>query len=154
MFVGLTDETGRVDCAAYEPSGSFREVVRRLIPGDRVRAYGGVRGEASSEVPTFNLEKIEVLGLARDLREVNPRCPECAGSMESMGRGKGFRCRRCGFRGPKMEKAMEELERQIGSGLFMPPPRAQRHLSKPEVRYGKEKIEPLSPELEVPWHWP
>jgi len=154
VFVGLTDETGRVDCAAYEPSGSFREVVRRLIPGDRVRAYGGVRGEASSEVPTFNLEKIEVLGLARDLREVNPRCPECAGSMESMGRGKGFRCRRCGFRGPKMEKAMEELERQIGSGLFMPPLRAQRHLSTPEVRYGKEKIEPLSPEPEVPWHWP
>jgi len=154
VFVGLTDETGGVDCAAYEPSGAFREVVRRLIPGDRVRAYGGVRGEASSEVPTFNLEKIEVLGLARDLQEVNPRCLECGGSMESMGRGKGFRCRRCGFRGPKMEKATEELERQIGTGLFMPPPRAQRHLSKPEVRYGKEKIEPLRPKPEAPWHWP
>lgn len=154
VFVGLTDETGRVDCAAYEPSGSFREVVRRLIPGDRVRVYGGVRGEASSERPTFNLEKLEVRGLAPDLLKVNPRCPECGGSMESMGRGKGFRCRRCGFRGPKMEKATVELGRQIETGLFMPPPRAQRHLSKPEVRYGKEKRGPLHLELEAPWHWP
>lgn len=154
VFVGLTDETGRVDCAAYEPSGSFREVVRRLIPGDRVRVYGGVRGEASSERPTFNLEKLEVLGLAPDLLKANPTCPECGGSMESMGRGKGFRCRRCGFRGPKMEKATVELGRQIETGLFMPPPRAQRHLSKPEVRYGKEKRGPLHLELEAPWHWP
>ena len=154
VFVGLTDETGRVDCAAYEPSGSFREVVRRLIPGDRVRAYGGVRGEASSERPTFNLEKLEVLGLARDLRQLNPKCPECGGSMESMGWEKGFRCRRCSFRGPEMEKATVEQERQLGAGLFMPPPRAQRHLSKPEVRYGKEKIGRLRSEPEAPWHWP
>ena len=152
VFVGLMDETGRVDCAAYEPSGSFREVVRRLIPGDRVRAYGGVRGEASPERPTFNLEKLEVLGLAPDLRNVNPTCPKCGGSMESMGQGKGFRCRRCGFRGPKMEKATLELGRQIEKGLFMPPPRAQRHLSKPEVRYGKEKSGPLHLEPEAPWH--
>ena len=154
MFFGLTDETGRVDCAAYEPSGSFREVVRRLIPGDLVRAYGGVRGEASSERPTFNLEKLEVRGLARDLSEVNPKCPECGGSMESMGRGKGFRCRRCGFRGPKMEKATVELERQIETGLFMPPPRAQRHLSKPKVRYGREKSGITRPEPDGQWHWP
>ncbi len=154
VFVGLRDETGRVDCAAYEPSGSFREVVRKLIPGDRIRAYGGVRGEASSERPTFNLEKLEVLGLARDLRKVNPTCPECGGSMESMGRGKGFRCRRCGFRGSKMEKLTVELERQIDEGLFMPPPRAQRHLSKPEVRYGREKSGVTRPVLDGQWYWP
>ncbi len=53
-----------------------------------------------------------------------------------------------------MEKATVEEERPIGTGLFMPPPRAQRHLSKPEVRYGKEKIESLRAELEAPWHWP
>jgi tRNA(Ile2)-agmatinylcytidine synthase len=74
--------------------------------------------------------------------------------MESMGQRKGFRCRRCGFRGSMMEKATVEMERQIGIGLFMPPPRAQRHLSKPEVRYSKEKSGSLRRELEALWHWP
>jgi tRNA(Ile2)-agmatinylcytidine synthase len=154
VFFGLMDEAGRVDCAAYEPTGSFRDIVRRLIPGDRVRVYGGVRGDAPPERLTFNMEKLEVLALARDLRKVNPTCPECGGSMESMGRGKGFRCRSCGFRGAEMEKRTVEAERQIGEGLFMPPPRAQRHLSKPKVRYGREKSGIARPELDGQWHWP
>jgi tRNA(Ile2) C34 agmatinyltransferase TiaS len=53
-----------------------------------------------------------------------------------------------------MEKATVELERQIETGLFMPPLRAQRHLSKPEVRYGREKSGPPRLELDAPWHWP
>jgi tRNA(Ile2)-agmatinylcytidine synthase len=154
VFVGLTGETGRIDCAAYEPTGSFRGVVRGLIPGDRVRAYGGVRGAESSERPTFNVEKLEVLKLARDLRKVNPACPECGGSMESMGREKGFRCRSCGFRGPEMAKDIVEKERQIGTGLYMTPPRAQRHLMKPKVRYGREKKGLPRMSIEDPWHWP
>jgi tRNA(Ile2)-agmatinylcytidine synthase len=154
VFFGLTDETGRVDCAAYEPTGSFRDIVRRLIPGDRVRVYGGVRQDAPLERITFNMEKLEVLVLARDLRKVNPTCPECGGSMESMGREKGYRCRRCGFRGDEMEKRTIEAERQIGEGLFIPPPRAQRHLSKPKVRYGREKSGMACPEPDGQWHWP
>ena len=154
VFFGLTDETGRVDCAAYEPTGSFRDIVRRLIPGDRVRVYGGVRQDAPLERITFNMEKLEVLALARDLRKVNPTCPECGGSMESMGRGKGYRCRSCSFRGADMEKRTVEAERQVGEGLFMPPPRAQRHLSKPKVRYGREKSGMARSELDRQWHWP
>ena len=154
VFFGLTDETGRIDCAAYEPTGSFRVIVRSLIPEDRVRVYGGVRGVANAERPTFNMEKLEVLELARDLRKMNPACPECGGSMESMGREKGFRCRGCGFRGPAMTKIMVEEKRQICIGLFMPPPRAQRHLAKPRVRYGREKKSLPRLNLDEPWHWP
>jgi len=154
VFVGLTDGTGNVECAAYEPTGSFRWIVRGLILGDRVRAYGGVRGEASPERPTFNLEKLEVLELARDIREENPRCPECGGSMESMGREKGFRCRGCGFRGAGMAKVPVERERELAPGLYMTPPRAQRHLMKPRVRYGREKAGAPPTSLIDPWHWP
>jgi tRNA(Ile2)-agmatinylcytidine synthase len=154
VFVSLTDETGRIDCAAYEPTGSFRGFVRGLIPGDNVRVSGGVREGAASERPTFNVEKLEVLKLARDLRKVNPACPECGGSMESMGREKGFRCRGCGFRGPEMAKVIVEKERQIQSGLFLPPSRAQRHLAKPSVRYDREKIGLPQLSLDDPWHWP
>ncbi|MBQ03955.1 hypothetical protein CL673_04485 [Candidatus Bathyarchaeota archaeon] len=154
VFVGLMDETGSVDCAAYEPTGALRDIVRKLISGDRVRVYGGVRGSSFGDRVTFNLEKLEILALVRDLRKVNPRCPECSGSMESMGRGKGFRCKSCSFRGAKLEKQTVEEARQIGEGLFMPPPRAQRHLLKPKVRYNKEKTGAFRLELEAPWHWP
>jgi tRNA(Ile2)-agmatinylcytidine synthase len=154
VFVGLTDDTGRIDCAAYEPTGSFRGIVRSLIPGDNVRVSGGVREGASSERPTFNVEKLEVLKLARDLRKVNPACPKCGGSMESMGREKGFRCRGCGFRGPEMSKDIVEKERQICPGLFMTPPKAQRHLMKPRGRYGREKKGLHRLSLDDPWYWP
>jgi tRNA(Ile2)-agmatinylcytidine synthase len=74
--------------------------------------------------------------------------------MESMGRGKGFRCRRCGLREAKLEKASVELERGLSPGLYIPPPRAQRHLTKPLARYGKEKRAPPPVEMYEPWHWP
>ena len=154
MFFGFTDETGKVDCAAYEPSGPFREVVRGLIPGDRLRVFGGVRGGASPKGTTFNMEKFDVLELARDLRKVNPTCPECGGSMESMGLGKGYRCRNCSLKGPELAKVTVEEGRSITPGLFMPPPRAQRHLSKPKVRYGREKTGLPHLNLDEPWHCP
>ena len=150
VIFGLSDETGRTDCAAYEPTGSFREVVRKLILGDAVRAYGGVREDEGSR-RTLNLEKMEVLGLAEDVRMVNPSCPECAGAMESMGRGKGYRCRRCGHRDSNLEKQQVVVDRGLEVGLYIPPAKAQRHLTKPLSRYGREK-EYLPGELFQPWH--
>lgn len=151
VFFPLSDETGSVDCAAYEPTGGFRDVVRLLMPGDGVRAYGGVRD--FGDRMTLNLEKMEVMRLAPDLRQVNPACPECGGSMESMGREKGFRCRSCGFRDGQLRKLAVEAERPLKIGLYIPPPKAQRHLTKPLVRYGREK-EYVPGELYEPWRWP
>ncbi len=149
VIFGLSDETGRTDCAAYEPTGSFREVVRKLIPGDAVRAYGGVREEGSRR--TLNLEKMEVLKVAEDMRMVNPACPECSGAMESMGRRKGYRCRRCGHRDSNLEKQPVVVDRGLEVGLYIPPLKAQRHLTKPLSRYGREK-EYMPGELFQPWH--
>lgn len=154
VFFELADSERRVNCAAYEPTGSFRDVVRGLTIGDRVRAFGGVREGKLSDDLTLNLEKMDILDLVPDLHSVNPSCPDCGGGMESMGRGKGFRCRRCGFRGREMEKTEVERERHLETGLHIPPPRAQRHLTKPTVRYGKEKRGSPRGELIEPWHWP
>jgi tRNA(Ile2)-agmatinylcytidine synthase len=151
VFFSLVDGSGGIDCAAYEPTGDFRDVVRGLIPGDGVRVYGGVRDLGGQR--TLNLEKMEVLSLATDVRHVNPTCPSCGGSMESMGREKGFRCRRCGLRDGQLRKLVVELERQLKPGLYIPPPKAQRHLTKPLARYGREK-EYIPGELYEPWHWP
>ncbi len=133
----IGDGSGRVDCAAYEPSGSFRDVVTRLRDGDEVRVAGGVR-ETEAGL-TLNLERLEVLALAPEQRLVNPRCPACGGPTESMGRGQGLRCKRCGHREAGLAKVVEEVPRSITPGLYLPPPRAERHLTKPLKRYGREK---------------
>jgi len=149
----LRDETGQVDCAAYEPTGRFRDIVRSLIAGDRVKAYGGVRASEGDWRRTLNLEKLEVLHLAPDIHLANPFCPECGGGMESMGRGKGYRCRRCGLRDRGIKKRVVEAERTLARGLFIPTPSAHRHLTKPLERYGREKRRSVPSELYEPWHW-
>jgi len=154
VIFSLRDETGKADCAAYEPTGRFRDIVRNLIPGDRVEACGGVRALDREGRRTLNLEKLEVLHLAQDIRLMNPLCPECGGGMESMGRGKGYRCRRCGFRDQGLTKRVVEEARGLALGLYLPPPRAQRHLTKPLERYGREKNRYVHGELYDPWHWP
>jgi tRNA(Ile2)-agmatinylcytidine synthase len=144
----ISDASGAVDCAAYEPTGNFRNVVRKLLPGDHVRAYGGVRPIGSSL--TLNLEKLEVLNLVEDVDYVNPRCPECGGGMESMGSQKGFRCRRCGFRGDDFTKDPIVKARKIVIGVYLPDLDAHRHLTKPLQRYGVEKNGFTSP-MFTPW---
>ncbi|MCJ7573435.1 tRNA(Ile)(2)-agmatinylcytidine synthase [Candidatus Bathyarchaeota archaeon] len=147
----VNDGTGDVDCAAYEPTGGFREVALRLREGDRVRVAGGVR--QVEEGLTLNLERVEVLDLAEQFVMVNPRCPACGSATESMGRGQGFRCKKCGLRDPKLSKKRLQVGRELEVGLYMPPPRAHRHLTKPLSRYGKEKKDRLTQMFE-PWHLP
>ncbi len=151
VIIRVGDETGTVDCAAYEPTGGFREVVRGLIPGDGVRAAGGVR--PLDDGFTLNLERLDILSLAVDVVRVNPRCPDCGAGMESMGRGKGFRCRKCGLRDSDGYKLEVERPRRVKPGLYLPPKRAHRHLTKPLERYGREKRHVSRP-LYCPWHWP
>ncbi len=74
--------------------------------------------------------------------------------MESMGWEKGFRCRRCGLRDRRSRKLTVEAERLLKPGLYMPPPRAHRHLTKPLERYGREKRAYEPGDLFEPWHWP
>jgi len=145
----ICDMSGNVDCAAYEPSGKFRQVVLRLQDGDEIRAAGGVR-ETDMGL-TINLERLEILSLAPLVRLTNPKCPRCGGGTESMGRGQGLRCKKCGYRGPEVTKIINEIQRDLSPALYLPPPRAERHLTKPFERYGKEKK--YSPTLlYMPWH--
>lgn len=144
------DEAGYIDCAAYEPTGDLREVARSLINGDSVRVYGGVK----SAQETLNLEKIEVLKLARIVKMENPHCTRCGGRMESMGREGGFRCRKCRLKDSSLSKIQTEYPRSLALGIYLPTPSAQRHLTKPLERYGKEKSAYKLRMLEEPWHRP
>jgi len=135
----IHDRSGQVDCAAYEPTGELRKVARLLKSGDLIEAMGGVSAPSAKNPATLNLEKIHILKLAPDLVFQNPTCRKCDKRMESMGRNKGFRCKKCGLRDSDLKKIVLEIERPIKRGLYMAPPRSQRHLTKPFSRYGLEK---------------
>ncbi len=153
VIFSVKDETGRVDCAAYEPTGGLRKVAKSLIAGDSVQVYGGVRAASSKNPITVNLEKLRVLKLAPKLVFHNPLCPQCGKRMKSMGKNQGFRCDKCGFRGSKLKKSAVESERTLKTGLYVTPPRSQRHLTKPLCRYGKEKTK-TPKEMIKGWHLP
>jgi len=135
----IRDETGQIDCAAYEPTGVLRKAAEKLITGDLVEIYGGVRPPSSGNPLTVNVEKIKVLKMAPLQILQNPLCPVCGRRTKSMGRGKGFECKKCGFHGRDLEKIVVEKQRQLKPGLYVTSPRSQRHLTKPLSRYGQEK---------------
>ncbi len=134
----IGDEGGCLDCAAYEPTGKFRNVVRRLVQGDVVEVSGGVRPAAPTHPLTLNLEKMRILKLVPQTRFRNPVCRVCGKRMESMGTGKGFRCKKCGQRDRGARKIAVPVERALSESLYLPPPCAHRHLTKPRSRYGRE----------------
>jgi tRNA(Ile2)-agmatinylcytidine synthase len=148
----IKDNTGSIDCAAYEPTGQFREVVKRLIPGDVVRVFGGVRPASSLHPLTVNLEKIEILKLAPLVVNFNPKCTKCGKRMTSAGQNKGFKCKKCGLKLREIEKSTFEIPRNISEKLYLPPPRAHRHLTRPKERINKQakRLETMF----TPWHYP
>jgi tRNA(Ile2)-agmatinylcytidine synthase len=148
----IEDSTGRVDCAAYEPTGIIRDLAMKLICGDRVEVCGGVRPKSSRNPMTVNIEKMRIIKTASLLDSINPSCPSCGKRMKSMGRGQGFECVKCGFHGPNFQKTFFEVERPIKPGLYVTSPRSQRHLTKPLERYGSEKTgTPQSVDFVVPY---
>ncbi len=135
----IKDESGEIECAAYEPTGKFRNIIRKLIPGDLIEVAGGVRAPTKKHGKTINIEKIKILKLAEEYIYLNPLCEKCGKRMKSLGKNQGFKCEKCGFKTFKKEKVKIKVERELKEGLYLPPLRAQRHLTKPEIRYGQEK---------------
>lgn len=148
----IQDESGKVDCAAYEPTGVLRKIARQLIVGDIVEAYGGVKPSTQHPI-TVNLEKLRILKLAQKLTPRNPECPKCGRRVSSMGRGQGLRCPCCGFRSADLQKIMVEQNRGVAKGLYLTSPRSQRHLTKPMSRYGSEKTGRPA-KMVAHWHLP
>lgn len=59
--------------------------------------------------------------------------------MKSEGKNKGFQCDRCKHKEQNIKKILVPQERTIKTGLYIPTPKAHRHLTKPSQRYGIEK---------------
>lgn len=154
VIFAIKDESGDVDCAAYEPTGNLRHCARELVIGDSVEVYGGVRASSENRPLTINLEKIHVLRLAPKSVYRNPICPKCHRRLKSMGRTQGFRCEKCKSKYPDVRKAEVREERGIKQALHITSIRSQRHLTKPFRRYGLEKRFCANEELVEDWHFP
>lgn len=126
----ISDGTGSVTCAAYSPTRTLKIVARDLLPGDRVRLYGGVRKHKKSGL-VINLEKIETVSLVKQDQLYNPICVSCGGRCESMGKGQQYRCKKCGQRQNASLSLPESQERNLQIGTYTATVGARRHLTRP-----------------------
>jgi tRNA(Ile2)-agmatinylcytidine synthase len=133
----IQDDHSKIDCAAYEPSGEYRDFVMKLQVGDLVTVHAGVRPASRTHSLTLNLEGLEVIELAKVSEISNPICPQCGKRMKSAGSGKGFKCAKCGYKDPDIGKIETPRARDLHEGLYLPPARAQRHLTRPLARNNK-----------------
>jgi tRNA(Ile2)-agmatinylcytidine synthase len=154
VIFSIKDESGEVDCAAYEPTGDLRKIARELVVGDEVEVVGAVRKLAKTERLTVNLEKINVLSLKQKNVSENPVCPKCKKHLKSMGKNQGFRCEKCKEKYPELKKTTSVEHRTLETGLYVTSTRSQRHLTKPLRRYGQEKPCGSGEELIGSWRFP
>ncbi len=126
----IEDGSERVDCAAYEPTKNFRDLIRRLAVGDLVTVYGAFMDR------TVNLEKIRIDSLRPRMVVRNPRCG-CGKRMKSAGKNQGYRCKKCRTKSDLPE--IVETDPGITVGVYETPPVARRHLAKPLIRCNSEK---------------
>jgi tRNA(Ile2)-agmatinylcytidine synthase len=130
VFFTITNR-GKIDCAAYEPTKEFRALARKLVIGDRVEVYGGVRKEPL----TINIEKLRILKLVEKYEKIgNPKCPKCKKRTKSMGRDAGYRCPKCKTKIKEEYAVKRRIKRDIKEGFYEVPVCARRHLAKPLSR--------------------
>ena len=122
----MKEEDVEVRGMAYEPTKNFRQIIRQLVPGDEVIAVG------SFKKGSINLEKIQIVSLARPTITRPPLCSACNKRMTSDGKGKGWKCKKCGARAADPEVLV--IDRNLKTGWYEVPPTARRHLAKPLCR--------------------
>lgn len=153
VIFGIGDCSGRIDCAAYEPTGEFREIVARLTKGDQTLIHAAVRPASRTHGLTLNVEGMEIIKLVKRSKMLNPICPSCAKRMKSAGRGQGFKCVNCGYKDPLGSKTEIPLEIELEETVYLPPPRAQRHLTRPLERFDRRN-NGIPESLVDKWHIP
>jgi len=131
------DDSGCIRLVFFKKTG-LTKIASQLTKGDIVKVLGSAKLWSDGRL-SFHVEKIEIVKL-QDLEiTLVPTCPRCGGSMESLGKDKGYRCRKCGYRVKFLTKKRSFNPRMIAAGVYVPPPSAMKHLLKPLKRIGLEK---------------
>ncbi|MGI0023942.1 MAG: DNA-binding protein, partial [Nitrososphaera sp.] len=128
----------QMPAAVYEPTG-LSGIAAKLEPGDLIEIGCGVRKGTTKHPKILNVEYLCVLELAPVYESRNPLCKLCGKRMKSEGSEKGYQCDRCKFRDRNAKKILIPKDRDLKAGMYIPTPKAHRHLTKPMQRYGLEK---------------
>jgi tRNA(Ile2)-agmatinylcytidine synthase len=134
----VEQDGAEMPAAVYEPTG-LANVAAKLQAGDVIEVGVGVRKGTTKHPKILNVEYLSVLELAPAFDVLNPVCTACGKRMKSEGKNKGYQCDRCKHRDAGAKKIFVTREREIRAGLYIPTPKAHRHLTKPLQRYGIEK---------------
>ena len=123
-FFDVKDQNGdTVQCAAFEPSKSFRKIVDNLIVDDQLIVCGSFKNNA------INLEKMKILKLEnRFSKPPNPVC-SCGRRTHSSGKGLHYRCKECGKKYKRPDPI--EVPPPLNTEWYEPPASARRHLTTP-----------------------
>ncbi len=134
----IKQDGAEMPAAVYEPTG-LTNVATRLEEGDVIEIGVGVRKGTTKHPRILNVEYLNVVKLASVYEILNPLCKMCGKRMKSEGKNKGHQCDRCKHKDRNTKKILVPQERTIKTGLYIPTPKAHRHLTKPLQRYGIEK---------------
>jgi tRNA(Ile2)-agmatinylcytidine synthase len=134
----VEQDGAEMPAAVYEPTG-LANVAAKLEAGDVIEIGVGVRKGTTKHPKILNIEYLLVQELVPAFEVLNPVCKVCGKRMKSEGRNKGYQCDRCKHRDAGAKKIFVPQERGIKTGLYVPTPKAHRHLTKPLQRYSIEK---------------
>ncbi|BDC19265.1 tRNA(Ile)(2)-agmatinylcytidine synthase [Acidianus sp. HS-5] len=122
----------------YKETGELNNAAKQLLPGDETVILGAIKPSSKYD-KIIDAERLEVLSLSKNIEYRNPRCPVCEHSTESLGKDKGYRCKKCGYKFHSNKEIIEN-PRSISLGTYQT--RAYRHLTKPlflDIHHDAEK---------------
>ncbi|AWR97229.1 DUF1743 domain-containing protein [Acidianus sulfidivorans JP7] len=111
----------------YKETGELNSLAKQLLEGDKITIIGAKK-PSSIFGSIVEAERIEVNELNEKIHYSNPRCPVCGGPTESLGKNKGLRCKKCGYKF-NSTKIISKMPREVSLGVYQS--RYYRHLTKP-----------------------
>ncbi|MHA1556975.1 MAG: TiaS agmantine-binding domain-containing protein, partial [Candidatus Heimdallarchaeota archaeon] len=72
LIFSVGDTTGKIDYAAYEPSKRFRGQLSKLLIGDKITVFGGIRKTKKNHQMTINIERLKIKELVKNNKLESP----------------------------------------------------------------------------------
>lgn len=148
VVVRASTGEGEADLVFYREASPLNRVARLLAPGDSVEAMGSVRPYRPRGLWTVAVDKLVVRRLAPVYERHSPLCPRCGARMESAGRGRGYRCPRCGYASREARPLETPVPRALQPGVYTPREGRLRHLTAPPGRRPAGRRPPRPVKLE------
>ena len=147
VFFSIRVKDKKIKCGIYKPT-KITTIAHNLILNDKIRIGGGIRKASKNHERIVNVEFLDVMELAKDIRVSNPSCKKCSKKMKSKGSKQGFECTKCGSK--SFLKPTSEIPRKIQCKLYLPVMSAHRHLTRPYQRI-KKRNRDIQFNDSIPW---